>query len=189
MIREFPIEIIVGLAMAGILLTGCNKSSSPATTSSYPNDPVEKKLLDLAGSGAINCGHLKSQVPEQLDAAGKCVLQAAQQKRPFYVAYEMPGMTVAVAGDSDGKLFSLQTQPSAPTGLAAVPCPAELRVAPSGRVTCYAPGTFPMLGGMDSHSGMPATPAMGQNPPEDHITLPAGHPKINPKPSQTPPPK
>ena len=37
-------------------------------------------------------------------------MQAAQNKKPFYVGYDMPGMTVAVAGDNGGKLYSVQVQ-------------------------------------------------------------------------------
>ena len=176
----------VALLMVAVFLAGCSKSPSSSGASVNPDDPVEKKLLELAGSGATSCGHLKSQTPDQLNTASKCAMQAAQQKHPFYVAYDLPGMTVALAGNSDGKLFSMQTQPSAPSGLASVPCPSELRIAPSGRVTCYAPGTFPMMGGTDSHSGMPA---MGQNPHPGQGVLPPGHPSTNPQPSQTPPPK
>lgn len=148
-------------------LIACNKSTAPGSASGVsanPNDPVEKKLMELAGGGASNCGHLKAQVVAEMDTAGKCVMQAAQQKKPFYVAYDLPGMTVGIAGNAEGKLFSLQTQPSATGGMNAVPCPNELRIAPSGRATCYAPGTFPMSAGSDSHGGMMTMPPMGDNP-------------------------
>ena len=161
--------------IALLSLCGCSKSSSnTAATGSSPmasnattpmsgDDPVDKKLQELAGSGATNCGHLKSQTVPEMDAAGKCVMQGAQQKKPFYVAYELPGMIIAIAGTAEGKLFSVQTQASAAGGLAAVPCPAELRIAPSGRATCYAPGTFPM--GMDAnHGGSMTKPPTGENP-------------------------
>jgi hypothetical protein len=161
---------------------GCSKSSTPAASSANPNDPVEKKLQEIAGRGATNCGHFKSQTLDQMETAGNCGMQAAQQKRPFYVAYEMPGMIVAVAGNAEGKLFSVQAQPSAPGGLASVPCPAELRIAPSGRLTCYAPGTFPMGGGADSHSGMTMPPSMGGNPHQGSGT------PAHPSPHQSPPP-
>jgi len=161
---------------------GCSKSSAPSAASANPNDPVEKKLQELAGSGATNCGHFKAQVLDQMEAAGKCGMQAAQQKRPFHVAYEMPGMIVGLAGTAEGKLFSVQAQPSAPGGLASVPCPAELRMAPSGRLTCYAPGTFPMGAGADSHSGMTMPPSMGGSP-HPGSAMPA-----HPNPNQSPPP-
>ena len=176
--------------MAVLSLSGCSKT--PGTSTAAPtsgmavnaNDPVEKKLLELAGSGAANCGHLKAQVPAEMDAAGKCVMQDAQEKKPFYVAYELPGMTVAIAGNAEGKLFSMQTQPSATDGLATVPCPNELRIAPSGRATCYAPGTFPM--GMDAtHGGGTTAPTAPEENPHKGIGIPApGHPNPHqPKPA------
>src|SRR3974390_2927614 len=143
------------LLVTVLAFAGCSKSSTTSSSGlASASDPVEKKLLEVAGSGAASCGHLKSQVTSELESASKCAIQAAQQKKPFYVAYEMPGMTVAVAGTADGKLVSLQSQPSVPGGLSSVPCPNELRVAPSGRVTCYAPGTFPMSAGSDTHAAL-----------------------------------
>lgn len=155
------------LILALVPLVACGKSKAPGSSGAAgnTNDPVEKKLMELAGGRASNCGHLKAQVVAEMDTAGKCVMQAAQQKKPFYVAYDLPGMTVAIAGNAEGKLFSLQTQASATGGMNAVPCPNELRIAPSGRATCYAAGTFPMMGaGADSHGGMTAMPPMGENP-------------------------
>jgi len=90
-------------------------------------------------------------------------MQAAQQKRAFYVVYDMPGMTVGVAGNSEGKLFSVQSQAGG-AGVTSDPCPAELRIAPSGRMTCYAPGTFPMGSGAGSHTNM----TMPQGMPNPH---------------------
>ncbi len=162
-------RILPILLIAVCVSSGC-KSSSPSSTSatnaaSAPNanDAVAVKLSELAGSGATNCGRLKTQGSNEMDAASKCAIQAAQQKRSFYVAYDMPGMTVAVAGNADGKLYTLQSQAGG-AGLVADTCPAELRVAPSGRVTCYAPGTFPMGPGAGSHNSMTMPPAMGANP-------------------------
>lgn len=165
------------LIIALLPLVACSKSTAPGSASgapANPNDPVEKKLIELAGGGASNCGHLKAQVVAEMDTAGKCVMQAAQQKKPFYVAYDLPGMTVAIAGNAEGKLFSLQTQPSATGGMSAVPCPNELRIAPSGRATCYAPGTFPMSAGSDSHGGFMAIPTMTGNPHKAVGGAPAG---------------
>ncbi len=129
-----------------------------------------------------------------MDAAAKCATQAAKEKRPFYVAYELPGMTVAVAGNSDGKLFTLQSQgaassqPGSAAGLASGACPSELRVAPSGRVTCFAPGAFGM--GMDAtHGGAKIPPMMGQNPHAATGSLPPGHPAPQQPPGTNPAPK
>lgn len=177
------IKAAVVLLSALTIFAGCNKApKASAGNPANPNDPVEKKLAEIAGSSATNCGHLKSQVVAEMDTAGKCVMQAAQQKQPFYVAYDLPGMTVAIAGNSDGKLFSVQTQASATGGLNAVPCPSELRIAPSGRATCYAPGTFPMGAGSDSHGGMMSMPPMGENPYEGTGTPPTGTPNPHQQP-------
>jgi len=60
-------------------------------------------------------------------------------------------------------------------------------MAPSGRVTCYAPGTFPMGAGASSHTNMPMQipPMMGKPGASPHgasPAMPAGHPAVNPKP-------
>ncbi|HEV2688023.1 MAG TPA: hypothetical protein VGV35_05700, partial [Bryobacteraceae bacterium] len=121
-----------------------------------------------------------------LDTAGKCAIDASKGKAPFYVEYELPGMNVAVAGNSQGKLFAVQSQTGG-AGLTSGDCPAELRLAPSGRVTCYAPGTFPMGAGAGSHSNISTPPAMGTGKPHGESgDLPPGHPK--PRSDQKPPP-
>ena len=148
-------------------------------------DPVELKLLELAGNGAKSCGVLKSQDVKEMDIAGKCALDAAQAKRPFYVEYQLPGMNVGVTGDAQGKLFSIQSQAGG-VGLVSEPCPAAPRVAPSGRVTCYAPGTFPMGAGAGSHASMPA-PSMGGANPHAGKDLPPGHPDPNKSKTAAPP--
>src|SRR5215470_11586732 len=95
---------LVLMLSAALVLTGCDKTPTmaPGSSSGNANDPVDKKVMELAGQGATGCGHIKAQATAELDAAGKCVMQAAQQKKPFYVAYEMPGLTVAIAGNSEG---------------------------------------------------------------------------------------
>ena len=126
-------------------------------------------------------------------------MQAAKTKKAFHVVYDMPGLTVGYAGNSQGKLFSVQAeQPenaSAKAEAKATPCPAELRVAQSGRVTCMAIGPgMGAMGGTNPHGGMP--PATGQNPhgmismpdlgtPNPHGTAQPSHPpagKTPPKP-------
>jgi hypothetical protein len=104
------------------------------------------------------------------------------------VEYELPGMNVAVAGNAQGKLYSVQSQAGG-AGLMSGECPAELRVAPSGRVTCYAPGTFPMGAGAGSHTNMPMPPMRGTGTGSPHPAagaLPPGHP--NPHQDQKPQP-
>jgi hypothetical protein len=181
-------RVLPSFLIAACVLTGCQ--SKPSTGSGNPsNDPVENKLQELAGSGAKNCGHLKAQAPADLDATSKCALDASKAKAPFYVEYELPGMNVALAGNSQGKLFAVQSQTGG-EGLVSGDCPAELRVAPSGRVTCYAPGTFPMGGGAGSHSNLSMPPAMGAGSPHGGAdALPAGHPKPRQDQKPQPPPK
>jgi hypothetical protein len=181
--------------IAASLLTGCKSKSStasanaPAAWATAPaDDPVQKKLQELAGSGAKNCGFLASQTGPEVGTASKCAMDAAKAKSAFYVEYEMPGMNVAVAGNAAGKLFAVQSQAGG-AGLVSSDCPAELRVAPSGRVTCYAPGTFPMGAGAGSHTGMSTPSGMGMGTGSPHTgpgAMPAGHPQVNPKPPAKP---
>ena len=113
-------------------------------------------------------------------------MAAAKDKRAFYVAYDLPGLTVGVAGNSQGKLFSLQVeQPeNAPAGtkpeIRSAPCPSDLRVAQSGRVTCMTPsaGTGTM-GGASPHGGMGIPPSGTPNP--HGITQPSHPPTSKPK--------
>jgi hypothetical protein len=130
----------------------CNKPKPPVTsgaTSGQPFDAVQIKLQEYAGASATNCGRLNVQAPaDQSKTASDCAMQASQNKRPFYVAYDMPGMVVGVAGNSDGKLFTVQAQGTGPSAdVTAGDCPAQLRVATSGRVTCFAPGDMGSMSG------------------------------------------
>ena len=104
-------------------------------------------------------------------------MAASKKKQAFYVAYELPGLTIALVGDSTGKLFSVQQEQAegAPSGstssgktseVVAAPCASELRIAQSGRVTCMPPGSMGgnMMGGASPHGGMSMPPASGANP-------------------------
>lgn len=83
-------------------------------------------------------------------------MQANQSKHPFYVAYDMPGMAVGVAGNAEGKLFTVQSQGRGPSAtLTSGDCPAQLRVASSGRVTCFAPGDMGSMGAGHAAAAMP----------------------------------
>lgn len=170
--------------MCAVCLTGCNKSKS-ATPAAKPDDAVQLKLKQLAGSGATDCGRLDVRAgDQQLTGASSCATKAAESKHPFYVAYDMPGMSTGVAGSSEGKLFAVELQGSG-TGaqLQSGPCPAEMRVAKSGRVTCFIPGTMGLNpSASDPHSGMPvnggANPGGGipqpfNTPPKAANTKPA----------------
>lgn len=179
--------IVLGLAAATCLI-GCNKSSTTSSAPSRPDDAVQQKLKQLAGSGASDCGRLDVKAPiDQFKAASTCATKASEGKQPFYVAYDMPGMTTGVAGSSDGKLFALELQGGG-TGakLESGACPAALRIAPSGRLTCFIPGTMGLTPtGADPHSGIPMTqggnPSGGMGIPQPFDSPHAGATQVPPK--------
>ena len=161
------------LLAAALCLSACNKPSPPATSStvspsntasSSSSNPVEQKLRDFAGSGATDCGSLDVHATaDQLKSASDCAMQASQGKHPFSIAYNMPGMSVGVAGSADGKLYTAQSQGSDPAApVTAGNCPSQVRVASSGRVTCFAPGD------MGSMSGSHAAGSMSPGRPNPH---------------------
>jgi hypothetical protein len=132
---------------------------------------VQQKLLEYSGGSGTNCGRLDVQAAEaQLKSASSCAMQAAQSKQGFYIAYDMPGMSVGVAGNSEGKLFTVQSQGGG--GLTSGACPSQLRVASSGRISCFAPGD---MGSMGSGHGSLAMPKSGMSNP--HATGDAKQPK------------
>jgi len=147
--------------MAACLLTACNKaptpppSSSNAAPSSKTPDAVQQKLQEVAGNSATDCGRFDIHATEaQSKGAANCAMQASQSKHAFYVAYDMPGMAVGVAGNAEGKLFSVQAQGEGPSAaVTSGDCPSQLRIAGSGRVTCFAPGGMGSMGG--GHSAIP----------------------------------
>jgi len=145
------------LVPAAFILTSCNKSSIPAPAASSPaksQDAVTQKLQEYSGASATDCGRPGMHAPDaQSKSASDCALQASQSKHPFYVAYDMPGMTVGVAGNADGKLFTVQSQgEGSSAAVTAGDCPSQLRVASSGRVTCFAPGD---MGSLNGHTAIP----------------------------------
>ena len=149
---------LIVLALSVAALSACNKSAAPAASStptvSKPHDGVQQKLAEYAGPSASDCGRLDVRANEaQSKSASDCAVQASQSKRPFYVAYDMPGMSVGVAGNADGKLFTVQSQGGSVTG---GECPSQLRVAASGRVTCFAPGDMSSMSG--SHAAGTVSP-------------------------------
>jgi hypothetical protein len=153
--RKTHLPILLVLACFG---AACNKSpnapSSSSAAASKPPDAVQEKLQEFAGSSASNCGRLDVKATaDQSKAAADCAMQASQNKRAFFVAYDMPGMVVGVAGNSDGKLYSVQAQGGPSPTVTAGDCPSQLRVAGSGRITCYAPGDMGMMGA--GHTAIP----------------------------------
>jgi hypothetical protein len=144
----FLLTLLIGLA-------ACNKASTPnaasSSASSKPPDAVQLRLQEYAGNSAANCGRLDVHAPDaQSKSVADCAMQASQAKRPFYVAYDMPGMVVGVAGNAEGKLFTAHSEGGAVSSGA---CPSDLRLAASGRVTCYAPGDMGSMGA--GHTAIP----------------------------------
>jgi len=150
----------ITLVLALSCLTACNKPSpastpSPVTETSKSPDAVQQKLQEYSGTGATNCGRLNVQASaDQSKSTADCAMQASQGKHPFYVAYDMPGMAIGVAGNAEGKLFSVQSQGSGATAaVTSGDCPSQLRVAASGRVTCFSPGDIGSMGA--GHTAIP----------------------------------
>ncbi len=163
--------IALALIFTVAVLSSCKKSQNAPAAASKPADAVQQKLQELAGSGATDCGRPQSQAPGDVQPASDCAMKSAQSKKAFYVAYDLPGMTTALAGDSQGKLYAVQSEAN---GLVqSTPCPAEIRLAQSGRVTCYAAGSMGgmgTMGGASPHGGMQMPPASGSNPHEGSPT-------------------
>jgi hypothetical protein len=175
--------------LAAACLVGCTKSSSRSAFAPHPDDAVQLKLKELAGSGAADCGRLDVRAPDQqLTSASSCATKSAQDKHPFFVAYDMPGMTTGVAGNTAGKLFAVELQ-GAGTGaqLSSGPCPAEMRIAKSGRLTCFIPGTMGLNPtAADPHSGISTAP--GGFPSGGFMPQPFPS-TTNPNPAPKPPAK
>ncbi len=170
------------------LLVACNKQPSSNTTAAAPsatnassapaaNDAVQQKMQELAGSGATDCGRPKAMDSPEIPQASDCAMKAAKDKKPFYVAYDMPGLSVGVAGNAEGKLYTVSYnagQSGQPGKLDSAPCPAELRIAQSGRVTCLPAGSMGMTSSganphatgeqQSPHGGMMAPPKNMPNP-------------------------
>lgn len=163
LVMKTPLIVFLGLLCC---LAACNKSKPPAeskATSSTSVDAVGQKLRDYAGGAATDCGRLDVHATgAQLTAASDCAQNSAQKKQAFFVGYDMPGMSVGVAGNADGKLFTVQSQGTGPSAsVTGGDCPAQLRVASSGRVTCFAPGD---MGSMSGSHGAGAIPPGTANP-------------------------
>ena len=156
-----PILLVLSLTAS----VACNKSSAPSDSTQSPAkspDAVELKLQEYAGASSTNCGRLDVHATaDQSKTASDCAMQSSHGKRPFYVTYDMPGMTVGVAGDAEGKLYTVQAQGSPSPSVTTGACPSQLRLASSGRVTCFAPGDMNSMSG--SHAGGAVAPGM-ENP-------------------------
>jgi hypothetical protein len=148
---------------AGPVASPMTTPSAAASSSPASPDAVQQKLQEYSGADAADCGRLNVQATaDQSKTAADCAMQASQSKHAFYVAYDMPGMAIGVAGNSVGKLYTVQSQGAgAAAALTSGDCPSQLRVASSGRVTCFAPGD---MGGMGSGHMAGAVPQGVANP-------------------------
>src|SRR6516165_10275669 len=76
-------------AASGSPSTSSLSSSSsplPVTPSAGANDAVQQKLLELSGTGAIDCGRHEIQAQnDELKKASDCALGAAKAKKAFYI--------------------------------------------------------------------------------------------------------
>jgi hypothetical protein len=165
------LSVVLIIALSG--LAACSKSAGPVASSGSPSsspkspDTVQQKLQEYSGGAATDCGRLNVQASaDQSKTAADCAVQASQGKHPFYVAYDMPGMAIGVAGNAEGKLFTVQAQGTGSSAaLTSGECPSQLRVASSGRVTCFAPGDMGSMGGNHAagamNPGMPSPHATG----------------------------
>src|SRR5438046_6380076 len=107
---------LILLLLSTAALSACDKSAAPSGSSapsstpsvSKPHDGVQQKLAEYAGASAADCGRLDVRANEaQTKSAGACAMQASQGKTPFTVAYDMPGMSVGVAGNDQGKVLTV----------------------------------------------------------------------------------
>jgi hypothetical protein len=143
---------------AALFLSACNNkpqtTSAAASQSATPSkapDGVQLKLQEYAGNSATNCGRVDVHAPEaQSKGAADCALQAGKAKHAFYISYDMPGMAVGVAGNAEGKLYTVRSEGG---GVTSGDCPSDLRLAASGRVTCFAPGDMGSMGA--GHTAIP----------------------------------
>jgi hypothetical protein len=183
-------KIMVLLLIAVCSLAACNKQSGPlpsskisAGSSPVTSNAVAQKLQEYSGTGATDCGRLDVHATaDQSKTAADCAMQASQGKHPFYVAYDMPGMAVGVAGNSEGKLFTVQSQGAGPSAaLTAGDCPSQLRVASSGRITCFAPGDMGSMGA--GHTAGTIPPGMS-NPHSPSTANPHGTGAMKPRSNQ-----
>lgn len=170
--KNFGVILLILLAvlMVAVFFLTAKKAAGPVASSSMgsssaPSSPqspdaVQQKLQEYSGAAATDCGRLTVQATaDQSKTAANCAMQASQSKHAFYVAYDMPGMAIGVAGNADGKLFTVQSQGAGPTAaVTSGDCPSQLRIASSGRITCFAPGDMGSMGA--GHSAGTVPPGM-----------------------------
>jgi hypothetical protein len=155
----------------------------PPTAPRSPDDEMTAQLKKLAGADAQDCGNVPAHTTD-VQPASDCAMQANTAKKPFFVRYELPmpeaQMAIATARAADGKLYTVQyssTGYKAPAQggslsddkkLSTMPCPGSpLRLAASGRVTCFPQQQNAIGTGANPHGG-----AMGSGMSNPHGTMP-----------------
>lgn len=167
-------KTIIALFVALTVFSACTSSKK---SSAAPSDSIQQKLQQLAGNGATDCGSPKSQETSDVQPVSDCAIKAAQNKQAFYVRYNLPGMTTAIAGDSQGKLYAVRSGTNGE--IESTPCPSEIRVAQSGRVTCYAPNSMGGvgMGATSPHGGSMQMPPAGTANPHEGSAMPSHGPQ------------
>ena len=173
------------------------ETSTPSATTNAaaqpsPNDDMTGQLRKIAGSDAKDCGTVPGGSAD-VQPASDCAMQSNGANKPFYVRYELPlpgtKMAIATVRNADGKLYTVQYSADGYKQAAAgatlsddkkmmtMGCTDPLRIASSGRVTCFPPQqnagsisasphgggmAMPPASGANPHGSMP--PATGRNP-------------------------
>jgi len=151
---------ILGLIAVGVLalfgheLTGW---FSPQLMGEAKPDALRSFFLQTAGFPAIDCGEV--EIRHDPSAATDCAFKAFDEKKAFYVRYDVQGIDSRVAGalvgDGKGQVYGVEydsygwsdegiKKPSVLSKdrhLIITPCPAPIKLTKtkSGRLTCFPP--------------------------------------------------
>ena len=118
---------------------------------------MDRHLRELAGPDAEDCGRVR--VRERPNKATACALKNFENKKPFYVRYDVQGIDSAVAGGlaarSSREVFAVEfdsmgwdstglpkeSRISSDHHLITTPCPKPMKLLKtgSGRLTCFPP--------------------------------------------------
>jgi len=151
-------KILIGMAGAMAAFVGVVVFSNSTTGEQAEDwilqkygDGMERKLKNISGSTAVDCGRVKvDEAPQQ---ASQCVMDAFSSHKPFRVRYDIRGIDTALAAGlaqaQDGKIYALsfmgntdgsgRTSLSAQAKVVSCPSPPAMRLTASGRVTCFPP--------------------------------------------------
>jgi hypothetical protein len=143
-----------------------------------PDDPVQLKLKDSLAKTPADCGRLDVRAPnEKLASASNCATKAAQEKHPFTVGYDVPGMSTGIPETlkENCLLFSCRERALERNWrVARVRLSYASRKADAPRVSSGTMGLTPTSA--DPHGGIPMSPAGGMNPQGGMIPQPFAPP-------------